>query len=249
MASWLDTFWYPFDHAILEAVHRFAEATSGIFTLPLEIVTFFANSGLGMIFLALLLCCFCKTRRVGLCALFAIGCGAVITNVVLKNIVERARPFADTTRDLHQWWLWISDNSFFNFTVSDHSFPSGHTTATMAAMTGIFLSTPKKKSWPVFIFVFLMGFSRLYLMVHYPTDVLAGLIAGALGAIGGYFIVKLGYFLFIDRHPDWKLVRFYNTFDLWEFCKGLFGKKEPADANIPANGIEKAENSDAEQSK
>lgn len=233
MAHWLDTVFYPFDHGILQAVHSFTEWSNGIFTLPLELITMLANSGLGMIFLGFILCAFLKSRRTGLTVLFSIACGALITNVALKNIVVRARPYADVTRDLHQWWLWISENSFCGFTVSDHSFPSGHTTATMAAMTGIFLTTPKKKSWPVFIFVFLMGFSRLYLMVHYPTDVLAGLLAGAVGAVGGYFLCNLLYSKVIKPHSDWKLVRFYNTFDLYAFVLGLF-KKHPTDAADPA---------------
>ena len=255
MANWLDTFCYPFDHAILQAVHKFTEATNGFFTLPLEMITFLANKGLCMILLGLLLCCFVKSRRVGVTVLFAIACGALITNVTLKNIVVRARPYADVTRDIHQWWVYISENSFFGFTVSDHSFPSGHTTSTMAAMTGVFLATNKKKSWPVFILVALMGFSRLYLMVHYPTDVLAGLLAGLLGAVAGYYLCKLLY-RFIDTHGGNRLVRFYNSFDLIAFFRGLGRKKaenataEGADdADIPANGTENSEDPPTNESK
>lgn len=255
MANWLDTFFYPFDHAILEAVHRFTVWSNGIFTLPLELITMLANSGLGMILLGLILCTFLKSRRQGFTVLFAIACGALITNVALKNIVVRARPY-ETVPLFAQWRDYILGIDFFDFHVSDHSFPSGHTTATTAAMTAIFLTTEKKKSWPVFIFVALMGFSRLYLMVHYPTDVLAGLIAGLIGAVGGYYLVKLGYRLIIDRHPDWRIVRFYNSFDLIALFGKLFGKKEkkdlPADGNsteIPDNGIEKAENEEAEEAK
>ena len=255
MATWLDTFCYPFDHAILAAVHRFTEATNGFFTLPLEMITFLANKGLCMILLGLVLCCFLKSRRQGLTVLFAIACGALITNIALKNIVVRARPYADVTRDLHQWWVYISENSFFGFTVSDHSFPSGHTTSTMAAMTALFLTTNKKKSWPVFILVALIGFSRLYLMVHYPTDVLAGLVAGAIGAVGGYYLCKLVY-RFMERHSDWRLVRLYNSFDLIAFFRGL-GKNDaekvtdqaPDSANIPANGMRNSENQAEDEAK
>ena len=233
MAHWLDTVCYPFDYAILSAIHRFTEATNGAFTLPLEMITFLANKGLCMILLGLLLCCFLKSRRTGVTVLFAIACGALITNIVLKNAVVRPRPYADEARVFYEWWVYISDRSFFGFTVSDHSFPSGHTTSAMAAMTAVFLTTSKKKSWPVFIFAALMGFSRMYLMVHYPTDVLAGLLAGALGAIGGYFLVKLLYRL-IEKHSEWPLIRFYNSFDLIALFRKLLRKKQGDDAAAPA---------------
>lgn len=229
MANWLDTVCYPFDHAILKAIHSFTVFTNGIFTLPMEIITFFANDGLCMILLGLVLCCFLKSRRTGVTVLFAIVCGALITNVVLKNAVVRPRPYADEARAFYEWWVYINDRSFFGFTVSDHSFPSGHTTSATAAMTAIFLSTNKKKSWPVFIFAALMGFSRMYLMVHYPTDVLAGLIAGVLGAIGGYYLTKLFYW-FIEKHADWRLVRFYNSFDIVVLCKKLTHRGPTEDA-------------------
>ena len=250
MATWLDTFFYNFDHSILEAVHNFTLATGEIFTLPLEMITFLANGGICMLLLGALLCCFQKSRRVGLTVLFAVGCGAVITNLALKNMVVRTRPYADQTRDIYQWWVYISENSFFGFTVSDHSFPSGHTTATAAAMTAIFRSTNKKKSWPVFILVVLMGFSRLYLMVHYPTDVLAGLIAGVIGAIAGFYLIKLLY-RFINSHGDNRLVRFYLDFDLIVFIRGLLGSKsavnEAETVNIPSNGAENSQTDRDEQ--
>lgn len=242
MAHWLDTVCYPFDHAILEAIHNFTLSTGGFFTLLLEIITFFANDGLGMIFLGLVLCCFAKSRRVGMTVLFSVACGALITNVALKNIVVRPRPYADITRDIHQWWVYITEHSFFKFTVSDHSFPSGHTTATVAAMSAVFLTTDKKKSWPVFIFAALMGFSRMYLMVHYPTDVLAGLLAGALGAVGGYFLVKLLYRV-LEKRRDNKLVGFYYSFDVIALFKGKKEVESAADSEeSPETGRENKEN-------
>ena len=244
MANWLDTAFRAFDHGILQAVHGFTTATNGIFTLPLEIITFLANKGLGMILLGLLLCCFAKSRRVGVTVLFAIACGALITNVTVKNIVERARPF-ESSESIRQWWIYISENSFFDFTVSDHSFPSGHATATMAAMTAVFASTNKKKSWPVFILVFLMCFSRLYLMVHYPTDVLVGVLAGAIGAIGGYWLVKLLY-RFLSNHSDNRLVRIYNNFDLIAFFRGSGHKKA---ASAPEISTENADTAPEDEAK
>ena len=68
---------------------------------------------------------------------------------------------------------------------SDKSFPSGHTTAAFATMVPVFLVGNKKVSWTALIFAFLMGVSRIYLVVHYPSDVLGGLIVGTIAGILG----------------------------------------------------------------
>ena len=215
MAIWLDSFCYPLDHAILEAIHNFAVATGGALTPLIEAYTILADKGIGMILLGLLLACFRRTRKVGLCVLFAVACGALITNVTLKNIIARPRPFADRTRDFYEWWVWIGAHP-----ESVNSFPSGHTTAATAAMTAIFLTTNRKYSWTALLFAVGMGFTRMYLMVHYPTDVLAGFVAGALGGVAALFILRTvwGY---IERNPDKKVCRFLLHFDLAE----LFEKK------------------------
>ena len=228
MAHWLDTVCYAFDHAILKAIHDFTVATNGIFDFLMRMISFLGEEGICLILLGLVLFCFKKTRRQGACVLFAIACGAVITNILLKNIVSRPRPFADEARAFYDWWQYIGAPH-----ASKNSFPSGHTTSAMAAMTALFLTTNKKYSWSAFIFAALMGLSRMYLMVHYPTDVLAGLLAGALGAIGGYFLVKLLYRL-IEKHSEWPLIRFYNSFDLIALFRKLLRKKQKDDAAAPA---------------
>ena len=207
MAYWLNTVCADFDHAILSAIRAFTEATNGIFTTPMHVVSFFAHDGLCMILLGLLLLCFRKTRRAGLCVCGAILIGALITNVALKNIVARPRPYADVGGIYYGWWQSVGAPL-----ESDLSFPSGHTTATMAAMSGIFLTTKKKYSWTVYIFVALMGFSRMYLMVHYPTDVLGGLLAGAIGAALSYLAVRAAW-KWIEANPDRRICRFVLTFD------------------------------------
>ncbi|MBQ8357464.1 MAG: phosphatase PAP2 family protein [Clostridia bacterium] len=224
MAHWLDTVCYSFDHAILQAIHNFTVATNGFFNGPMRLVSLLGEEGIFLILLGLLLFCFKKTRRQGFCILAAIACGAVITNVLIKNIVARPRPFADAAGAFYDWWQYIGAPH-----ASRNSFPSGHTTSAMAAMTAIFLTTDKKYSWTAFLFALLMGVSRMYLMVHYPTDVLGGLIAGALGAAGGYFLVR---FLTsrIEGHPDAPLCRWYLTLDLAAVIGRIF-HRTPATAN------------------
>ena len=85
--------------------------------------------------------------------------------------------------EYYNWWKYVGGLHYKEF-----SFPSGHTTATMAAMMCIFLTCNKKYSWLVFIFVALMGLSRNYFMVHYPTDILGGIMVGGVSGIIAYII-------------------------------------------------------------
>ena len=73
---------------------------------------------------------------------------------------------------------------------SDYSFPSGHTAASFAAAVILFLQLPKKYGIPALILAVLISFSRLYLGVHYPTDVLAGAVSGTLIALAVHWIFE-----------------------------------------------------------
>ncbi len=206
MALWLDTVCHGFDYAVLSAIHAFALAAGDVMTFLMRAITVLADHGYGMIALGLILFAFKRTRKVGLAALFGIAVGALITNVTLKPLVFRARPY--THEEYRVMWEQV-----LALTESERSFPSGHTTSAMAAMLGIFLASPRKKRvWPVLIFPLLMGFTRLYFVVHYPTDVLGGLVAGALGGLGGFLLVYLLY-RFLEKHRESKLVHLYLTLD------------------------------------
>ena len=142
--------------------------------------TVLGDTGICWIVASIVLLCFKGTRKIGFVSLLAIGIGALITNVALKNIVARPRPYTYT-----EWELLIEEQS-------DWSFPSGHSTAAFAFTTGLVLM--HKKSWWVYIPAGLMALSRLYLFVHFPTDVLAGC---AIGVFAGFasrwvtnFVVK-----------------------------------------------------------
>ena len=73
---------------------------------------------------------------------------------------------------------------------SDKSFPSGHTTAAFSAMTAVFLVGNKRISWLAFLFGILMGISRIYLGVHYPSDVLGGILVGLIAGSVAVFIIS-----------------------------------------------------------
>lgn len=101
-----------------------------------------------------------------------LACCAVIGNLILKNLVARSRPF------------------FFNTAVdllisvpTDYSFPSGHTMSSFTAAV-ILYHADKRLGIPALILAFLIAFSRLYLYVHFPSDVIAGALIGiAIGFV------------------------------------------------------------------
>lgn len=206
MALWLDTVCHGFDYAILSAINAFALAAGDVMTFFMRAITMLADHGYGMIALGVLLFAFKRTRKLGLAALLGIAVGALITNVTLKPLVFRARPYTHAEYAV----LWEKVGALVE---SERSFPSGHTTAAMSVMMGIFLTVKnKKRAWPLLLFPLLMGFTRLYFVVHYPTDVLGGLVAGALGGLGGFLLVFLLY-RFLEKHRENKLCALYLNAD------------------------------------
>ena len=187
----------------------------------MELISLLAFKGLCMFLVGLILCLFAKTRKAGATAFLAVCFGALFTNIILKDRVARLRPF-EASEMYRAWWEYAG--AVFE---DEFSFPSGHTTATTAAMTGLFLASEKKKRlWPVLLLIPVIGFSRIYLTVHYPTDVLGGLVSGLLGAIIAYFLVK-GIYALLTAHAENRFCAFCLTFDL----VALLRRKKAADGN------------------
>lgn len=138
--------------------------------------TVLGDVGICWLVISIVMMIFPKSRKVGFVALLAIGIGALITNVALKNIVARPRPYTYT-----EWDLLIERQS-------DWSFPSGHSTAAFAFATGVAIMC--KKSWWVYIPAGLMALSRLYLFVHFPTDVLAGCAIGVFAGFASRWVTE-----------------------------------------------------------
>lgn len=208
VAEWLNTTFNGFDHAILSVLHELALLTNGNLNWLFKFISLFAEKGIFLILLSIFLMLFKKTRKFGICMFGAIGAGAILTNFILKDMVARPRPYMSGILEYKDWWQYAG-----MVTESDFSFPSGHTTAMTAAMMSlVFMAKTKKKYWCI-VFIFLMGVSRNYLMVHYPTDVIGGMISGLVGATVAYFITLLIYKI-IEKYKDVKLFNFIKNFDI-----------------------------------
>lgn len=111
-----------------------------------------------------------KYQKTGISMAIALLLGLLATNVLLKNWVCRPRPYV-TIPGLDAL-----------VTAGDWSFPSGHSTSSMAAAVVIFCRTPRKIGIPAMILGVLICLSRLYVGVHYPSDVICGALIGVLAA-------------------------------------------------------------------
>ena len=140
-------------------------------------VTKLADSGIFWILLAVIFLFFKKTRKTGLMMGAALVFGLVVGNLTQKPLIARIRPY-DLQADLG---VIIP---LLNGTMHDFSFPSGHTIASFEAAV-VLLKNSKKLGIPAMILAVLISFSRLYLYVHYPTDVLVSIILGTLFALMG----------------------------------------------------------------
>ena len=129
------------------------------------------NAGMIWIAVSVLMLLFKKTRRAGMAGLFALAVGFVLTNLTVKPLVARVRP-----------WLTVEGLTALVAEHDPYSFPSGHTCAAFAAACGWRSHLPKGWGNIALICAILMGFSRLYVGVHFPTDVLCGALIGTLSA-------------------------------------------------------------------
>ena len=145
----------------------------------LAFITSLGNAGIIWIVLAVVLLILPKTRKTGIIVAAALLMDLVLCNLILKNLVARVRPYDINTA------LSILIKKPLDF-----SFPSGHTAASFAAMTALFLAKMKKAWIAALILAVLIAFSRLYFYVHYPTDVLGGAVVGILSGVLGYAIVE-----------------------------------------------------------
>ena len=133
----------------------------------MRFVTSLGNFSIAWVMLSLVLILIPKTRKIGLVVMVAVILDSVLCNVILKNILVRPRP--------------CDVNTAINLLIprpSGYSFPSGHTSAAFAAVAALYFSGERKIWKAALALSILIAFSRMYLYVHYPTDVLGGILVG-----------------------------------------------------------------------
>ena len=184
-AAWLNANFAQFDQTITLAVHKMYESCGSWMTPLMEFISLLGKGGIFLILLSVVLIFIKKTRRCGTAMLLGLAIGALAVNIFLKVAVARPRPYADVEGIFYPLWQQLGAH-----TESDYSFPSGHTNAAFAAMVPVFILGDKRWSWLALVFAFLMGLSRIYLVVHFPSDVLGGMITGTIAGLLGVLIAN-----------------------------------------------------------
>ena len=145
----------------------------------MRFVTSLGNFSIAWVMLALVLILIPKTRKIGLVVMVAVILDSVLCNVILKNIFVRPRP--------------CDVNTAINLLIprpSGYSFPSGHTSASFAAVAALYFSGERKIWKAALALAILIAFSRMYLYVHYPTDVLGGIICGIICGCASWWCIR-----------------------------------------------------------
>ena len=188
MLALLNQLAVSFDLPILDWIQAHLQCSFLDAVMP--IVTLFGEGGIFWIAWAVLMLVFPKTRKTGIAMAIALIMGVLICNVTLKPLVARPRPYDYQLEHFGVTIKLLIDAQH------DYSFPSGHTIASFEAAVALLLND-KRMGIPAMVIAVLVTFSRLYLYVHYPTDVIFSIIAGtAFAFIGNALAGKIA-----DRLP------------------------------------------------
>ncbi|MBQ0084340.1 MAG: phosphatase PAP2 family protein [Clostridiales bacterium] len=173
-----------FEIKILDFIQQTAGCKALDFIMP--IVSLLGDYGIVCIALSLLLIIIPKTRKMGIQSGLALFIGLIVCNIILKPLIFRTRPF------------YINDFNVLVERLSDGSFPSGHALSVFETAT-VFMIRDKRFGIPALVLAFLISFSRLYLYMHYPSDVIAGIIIGTLIGFLSVWIVNKVYEKYVDK--------------------------------------------------
>lgn len=155
----------------LDILHAIQSIHNGILDEIMVSLSTIGNRGAIWISIGLVFLCIKKYRKCGIVVLLSLFISVVFGNMILKNLIERPRP------------CWIDESvTLLIHNPKDFSFPSGHTYSSFAAAAAIFYHH-KKIGIAALVLASLVGFSRLYLFVHFPTDVIGGMLLGIITAI------------------------------------------------------------------
>lgn len=157
------------DMTILNAINNYCHTASLDKIMPL--ITLLGNVGMIWIVIAIALLISKKYRREGVMILAALLLSTILGEGILKHLVHRPRPCAGV----------VPSNLLIAKPLT-YSFPSGHSASSFAA-GGIIVANIKKYGVPAILLAVLIAFSRLYLYVHYPSDVVSGMLLGIACAV------------------------------------------------------------------
>ena len=180
-----------FDLPILDWIA--AHLHCGFLDRVMPVITAFGNGGIFWIALAVVLIIIPKYRKAGLSMGLALLMGLLVCNLTLKPLVARIRPYD------YQWAQFGKTIQLLIAKPHDYSF--GHTIASFEGATALLLHD-RKLGIPAMALAVLIAFSRLYLYVHYPTDVLASVVLGIGFALLGSFLVKQGFRLWEKQKAE-----------------------------------------------
>ena len=171
MLALLNQLAVSFDLPILDWIQ--AHLQCGFLDAVMPIVTLFGEGGIFWIAWAVLMLVFPKTRKTGIAMAIALIMGVLICNVTLKPLIGRPRPYDYQLEHFGVTIKLLIDAQH------DYSFPSGHTIASFEAAVALLLND-KRMGIPAMVIAVLVTFSRLYLYVHFPSDVFAAALLGLL---------------------------------------------------------------------
>lgn len=157
---------------------------NGVLDPFFKTITHLGDAGIFWIILTLVMLCFKKTRVAGIYSACALLGSVVINNMILKPIVARTRPYEV-----------IEGLKLIVAKANDYSFPSGHTGASFASAVAMCRKVKKPYGILALVLAALIAFSRIYVGIHYPTDILGGLVTGVglgilVNIIGDKIIAK-----------------------------------------------------------
>ena len=177
----LDSLAVSFDLPILDWIA--ANLWCPVLDTVMPIITMFGDGGIFWIAISVILMFTKKYRKTGLGMAFALAMGLLVCNIILKPGVARIRPYD------FQLKYFAREIPLIAGGMHDFSFPSGHTIASFEACTALMLGN-KKFGIPATALAIAVAFSRLYLYLHYPTDVITSMVLGILFGIAGYALAQ-----------------------------------------------------------
>ena len=177
----LDSLAVSFDLPVLDWIA--ANLWCPVLDAVMPVITLLGDAGIFWIAIAVLFIFTRKYRKTGIGMMFALMMGLLVCNIWLKPTIARIRPYD------FQMEYFLKEIPLLVGGMHDFSFPSGHTIASFEAAVVILLNS-KKLGIPAMILACLIAFSRLYLYVHYPTDVIASILLGTAFAFVGNFLAQ-----------------------------------------------------------